>query len=104
MLDWYETAQHRPSPEAAKAPRPYAATDAAEAFKVLELIRRLGLTPSQAAWEASANRNTVLDWLRGANPTWPSTLAAGAAILDWYETARHRPSPEAAEAPRARAD
>ena len=42
MLDWYEVAQQRPSPE---APRPH---DAAEAKKVLDLIARLGLTKKQA--------------------------------------------------------
>ena len=101
MLDWYEEAQHRPTPEAeaAEGPRPY---DAEEAKRVLELISRLGLTKRQAAWEASAGHAAVCQWLQGANTTYPSTVAAGAAMLDWYEEAQHRPSPEAeaAEGPR----
>ena len=102
MLDWYEMAQHRPSPVAAEAPQLY---DAAEANTVLELIGRLGLTHTQAAQEASADASAVRhgrisDWLHGRNTTWPSTLAAGAVMLNWYRMTQPQPTPEAAEGPR----
>lgn len=56
---------------------------------MLKLISCLGLTRKQAAREAVARYSAVHHWLQGTQTACPSALAAGEAMLDWYETTHH---------------
>ena len=97
-LEWYESAQHQPTPGAAAEDtlRPYVTT---EVERVHQLIQWLSIMTKRAACEAGSSQGALSRWLCADNLHMPAVRTAGAAALEWCESAQHQPTPEAAEEP-----
>ena len=71
------------------------------AAAVKATIQRLGVSVNQVAREAGVQQAYCYEWLSRRHLSRPAVREAGGRLLQWHETARHRPTPVAPPPPPA---